>query len=125
MARVFKELDYIEQWGSGIKRILNSCEKYDLKEPIIRETGDSVDVSIFRRKIFEKFKYIKNNKTFFTEQENQIIDYLVKNESIKRKEVEEVLNIKTTRAYQIINILLKNDVIKKVGKGPSTRYILR
>ena len=48
LANVFKELNLIEQWGSGIKRIKNSCLKLRLKEPMIQEKGDFVDVEIFR-----------------------------------------------------------------------------
>jgi len=49
IARVFKELGYIEQWGSGINRIINSCKQYELKTPLIKENGDSVEVNIFRK----------------------------------------------------------------------------
>jgi ATP-dependent DNA helicase RecG len=48
IARVFKELNYIEQWGSGIKRIQSSCIAQGLKEPSIREKGDFVDVEFYR-----------------------------------------------------------------------------
>ena len=48
VAKIFKELNYIEQWGTGIKRIKSSCIKHGLKEPIIKESGDFVDVEIFR-----------------------------------------------------------------------------
>lgn len=48
VARVFKELGYIEQWGSGIQRIYSSCEKAGLKEPVISESGDFVDIELFR-----------------------------------------------------------------------------
>lgn len=49
VARVFKELNYIEQWGTGIRRIKTSCMNFGLKEPIINEKGDFVDVEIFRK----------------------------------------------------------------------------
>ena len=39
IARVFKELNYIEQWGSGIRRIKSSCKARGLKEPEIVEKG--------------------------------------------------------------------------------------
>lgn len=37
IARVFKELDYIEQWGSGIKRIFSWCEEAGVAKPLITE----------------------------------------------------------------------------------------
>ena len=48
IARVFKELDYIEQWGSGIKRIFSWCEEAGVAKPLITEKGDFVDVELYR-----------------------------------------------------------------------------
>lgn len=48
IARVFKELDYIEQWGSGIKRIFSWCEEAGVVKPLITEKGDFVDVELYR-----------------------------------------------------------------------------
>jgi len=48
IARVFKELGYIEQWGSGIQRIKSACIAQGLAEPRIREKGDFVDVEFYR-----------------------------------------------------------------------------
>ena len=48
IARVFKELDYIEQWGSGIKRIFSWCEAAGGVKPLITEKGDFVDVELYR-----------------------------------------------------------------------------
>lgn len=48
VARVFKELGYIEQWGSGIQRIKKTCTDLGLAEPRIREKGDFVDVEFYR-----------------------------------------------------------------------------
>ena len=48
VANIFKELGLIEQWGSGIKRIKHSCKKAGLKEPVITEKNDFVDVEIYR-----------------------------------------------------------------------------
>lgn len=40
LARVFKELGYIEQWGSGIARIQELCEQAGSQTPVFKETGD-------------------------------------------------------------------------------------
>jgi ATP-dependent DNA helicase RecG len=48
VARIFKELGYIEQWGSGIQRIKTACTAVGLAEPRIREKGDFVDVEFYR-----------------------------------------------------------------------------
>lgn len=48
IARVFYELDYIEQWGSGIARIQRLCKEADSPEPIFSETGDFFDIEFPR-----------------------------------------------------------------------------
>lgn len=48
IARVFKELGYIEQWGSGIQRIKMTCIDHGLAEPQIQEKGDFVDAIFYR-----------------------------------------------------------------------------
>ncbi|MFA7057919.1 MAG: ATP-binding protein [Candidatus Cloacimonadales bacterium] len=48
IARVFKELGLIEQWGSGISRIIQSCEKAGLATPEITEENDFIDIKLFR-----------------------------------------------------------------------------
>lgn len=50
IANVFKELGLIEQWGSGINRIMLACKKAGLDQPKIREQGDFVDVEFYRPK---------------------------------------------------------------------------
>ena len=53
IANVFKELGLIEQWGSGISRIMIACKKAGVKQPRIREGGYFVDVEFYRPKIEE------------------------------------------------------------------------
>lgn len=50
IANVFKELGLIEQWGSGINRIMLTCKKAGLDQPKIKEQGDFVDVEFYRPK---------------------------------------------------------------------------
>ncbi|MBN2742441.1 MAG: putative DNA binding domain-containing protein [Marinilabiliaceae bacterium] len=48
VAHVFKELGLIEQWGSGINRIINTCLAQGLQKPKITEQNDFFDVEFFR-----------------------------------------------------------------------------
>lgn len=47
IARTFFELGLIEQWGSGIRRMINACEKGGLMEPIFEEIGARIRVTFF------------------------------------------------------------------------------
>ena len=48
LARIFKELNFIEKWGSGINRMINLCKEVNLKVPEIKETGDSIVLTFYR-----------------------------------------------------------------------------
>lgn len=48
LARVFRELGYIEHWGSGLQRIQQMCEAENLPTPEFVETGDFFDVKLYR-----------------------------------------------------------------------------
>lgn len=48
VAHVFKELGLIEQWGSGINRIISASKEQGLEAPRIAEKNDFFDVEIMR-----------------------------------------------------------------------------
>lgn len=54
VANVFKELGLIEQWGSGLNRIINACVEHGLQTPKIAEKNDFFDVEISRPIQIEK-----------------------------------------------------------------------
>lgn len=124
IARVFKELNYIEQWGSGISRIKSSCKARGLKEAEIIEKGDFVDVSLYR----EAANYTENNGniSLLTDQEQLIVEFLKEHdEIIRNKDAKDVLKVEERRARIILNNLVEKQVIDKKGKGPSTFYQLK
>ena len=58
-------------------------------------------------------------------QEDIIINYLKEYNKINRNETEKLLNISKTRAYQILDEMLKKNIIKKEGTGKNTYYMLK
>jgi len=46
IGRVFHELGLIEQWGSGIQRMIGACEQAGLREPVFEEIGGGFRVTI-------------------------------------------------------------------------------
>ena len=46
IARTFRELGYIERWGSGIPRMTTACRDMGLPEPAIEEVGGRVRVTL-------------------------------------------------------------------------------
>ncbi|PAT36217.1 helix-turn-helix domain-containing protein [Vandammella animalimorsus] len=49
IARVFRELQLIEQWGSGVRRIFADAAEQGLPEPVITEIATGLRLSIYLR----------------------------------------------------------------------------
>lgn len=121
IARVFKELDYIEQWGTGIRRIRSSCQAAGLKEPEFNETGDSVSVKLYRKDFYHDEK--EDIRTEYTVQEEEVMDYIHSgNGRITTRDVAGILGVKERRARYILNEMVGNGVLEKVGRSSNTHY---
>jgi len=53
IGRVFRELGYIEQWGSGIQRMMRSCQESGLALPLFEEIGTHFRVTLSADRIKE------------------------------------------------------------------------
>lgn len=133
VANVFKELNLIEQWGSGINRIISDCVEHGLQTPKIAEKNDFFDVEIFRTLTVMEQSPADNRQipadsrqipAVCNEQEKAVFEYLFENKSIRSKNVEELLNIKDSRARELIKQMVDKGYIEKHGQARSTVYTI-
>lgn len=121
VARVLKELKYIEQWGSGIRRIKSSCMEAGLMEPVIEEKGDFVNVNLYRKTMIQNEGI--NHGLAFNEQEERIINHIRKNDGkITSKETEKILSVKNRRARDILKEMIEKGILERVGSAANTYY---
>ena len=124
IARVFKELNYIEQWGSGVRRIKSSCKERGLKEPEIIEKGDFVDVSLYREVVSADETI--NNSLALSHQEKKLLEYLkTKENKITTREAKSVLDLAERRARNILKDMVGKGILKSVGRTTNTHYCLK
>jgi len=117
LANVFYRLKLIESYGTGIRRIIESYEGC-LEQPVFAPAPASFVVTL--PKIIE----VPFSQTKGTNRE-QILTILETKKEITRKEVESVLNCSKFTAINLINELLKENLIEKSGSGPSVTYKLK
>ena len=125
IARIFKELGYIEQWGSGIKRIKSFCINSGLKEPLIRETNDFVDVEFFRLVDFNDLVEESfsgqiggqiGGQINISQNQKEILNYIIKNPKITRTELSKNLNINPSAIQKHLDKLKSEGIIRRIGK---------
>lgn len=127
IARVFKELGYIEQWGTGLQRIKKTCLDHGLQEPRIREISDSIDIEFQRPRVSgisevpdtAGYRRIPPNTN---EQESVILKQLDQNGMITAAQVMHLLSVKERRAREILKQLSEKHLLEKRGSARSTYY---
>ena len=48
IAEVFSRMGTIEQWGTGIQRMIQGCREYGVREPEFIDMGDAFRVNFYR-----------------------------------------------------------------------------
>jgi ATP-dependent DNA helicase RecG len=121
VARIFKELGYIEQWGSGIRRIKQSCTSQGLIEPLIWEKGDFVEVEFYRAS--DGLRRITADYGGLSADECSVMNILVEQPKITTKDIKQVLNVGDTKAKDLLKNLMNKQRLQRQGSGRSTYYI--
>lgn len=121
LAEIFHRLGYVENYGTGVERILN--EYNDFKSKPVIEISENVFKITLPNKNYNFVENVIHDFNNMTQREF-IIEYLKYNKKIKRQDVERILNVGNTRSKQIINSLLKENILIRVGNGKNTYYTL-
>ena len=126
IARVFRELRMMEEWGTGYKRISQVCQEGRYPLPRWEEMGTSVRVTLYPcaiEKIFSK----KNEDNILSLRQEEILSLLRKKPKITAKEIHDRLKEDISeRALRGDLLKLKNlELVKTMGKGPNTYWMLR
>lgn len=138
LANIFKELGLVEQWGSGIGRIINTCKEYGLPTPKIEEKKDFMDIEIIRpqeslqpkeRTItddYEQLRTIMDDYGRLIPEKQKILLYLIEHQTINRGVASPLIKAKSSKTSEILAQLVDEDqLITRHGKGPGTYYTLK
>lgn len=111
VANVFRRLDIIEAFATGIKRINNSY-KESLVKPIYDVTSSAISVTL---------PIIDQN--VLTENEKIILTSMKTNYSYSRVAIESVSGFSKDTLIRILNSLITKGLIEKKGKARATFYL--
>ncbi len=95
-----------------------------LKEPLLREVNDFMDVEFYRPNISETVVKASDTVGKVSDNEQIIIDYIQKHSQITSKNVESLLALKEARARWILKEMVEKGIIVRLGRGRSTYYVL-
>lgn len=120
IARVFRELKLIEQWGSGLQRIIDACEKQGLKKPNFEDFVSEFQVTLYATKV---------SSVKLDASQKKLVDYLTKKKKklISTKEAADLWDIAPRNARSKLKQLLDVGILKRVGTSandPLGGYVL-
>ncbi len=120
IARVFRELHLMEEWGTGYRRIVKVCSEKGYPVPKWEELGTVIRVVFNPHGITEE---VCESKELSVRQE-KILTLLQKGNILSAKDVTEQLTGSVSERTVRLDLKeLKNrGLIETVGKGPSTKW---
>ena len=128
LAEVFHRLNYIESYGTGIRRIFALYKNY-YGNPRISITPHTFTMKLWNVHTLQKpsapFVAEKvENRKYANAQQRQVIAYLQEHGQASAEEVQALLGVKRTRAYLIAKEMLDKGFLDVQGRGENRRYFL-
>ena len=109
IGRVFHELGLIEQWGSGVQRMIGACREAGLPDPVFEEIGTGFRVSF------------RNQAT--TRQEpnpldQAILDFLAREAGASTSQIAAQVGRTPRATRERLNRLVELGLVAVIGSGP-------
>ena len=111
IANVFRRLNIIEAFATGIKRI-NEAYKDAIVKPIYDVTSSAISVTL---PIIDQVSLSLNEK--------KVYDAMKQNYSYSRLELEEISGFAKDTLIRVLNSLVEKGVVEKSGKARATMYL--
>ena len=130
LAAVFLRLKIIEAYGTGVRRIFSLYQDIEHEaRPKIVDTQNSFKIILYNMvnhtKVTNELSLNTiSNDQLMTAQEKLIYEFLEQHEIASDKDIENLLNVKKTRAFVITKQMTDKGLLKISGRGAS-RKIMR
>jgi ATP-dependent DNA helicase RecG len=112
---------YIDAWGRGTLKIINSCKEAGLPEPEFIEIDGGVRVTIFKDIYSEE----QLKKLGLNERQIKAVLFVKENGKIFNKEYRVLTNLSDEGSRIDLNDLVKKDILIQKGSGRNSHYLLK
>lgn len=109
IARVFKELGLVEQWGTGVRRMIAACEAAGLPAPEFAELGFRFRVTIRTERI---------GQPTLDRVEDRIVTFIREGDGRSTAEIAKHVGLSTRATQHRLAALAGRSLIVVVGSGP-------
>ncbi|MBM4046092.1 MAG: hypothetical protein FJ279_13335 [Planctomycetes bacterium] len=113
IGRTFRELGLIEQWGSGLGRIVAVCTGAGLRAPCFEELGTNFRVTLFGEQAFPPAR---------PPWQTELLAHLAKAGRVSTREAAKLWQTSDRAARTRLRKLVLEGVLAEVGRGPRDPY---
>jgi len=124
LCQLIFDIGQIEKYGSGIKMMRSLSKEWGNKEPYYKLSPISSTI-IFESQIKESSYIELSSIEKLNERQKKAIEYLKEYGKTTRRDYEKINKTTKRTSVRDLNELLKNSIIKTIGKGPSQYYTLK
>jgi ATP-dependent DNA helicase RecG len=111
---------YIDSWGSGITKIINSCHAANLPLPEINEKEGGFIVTLFK----DRFSEEELRKMELNDRQIKAVRYVKEKGKITNKEYQEINAVARRWATVELTDLVNKNIFKNIGYGAGSYYEL-
>ncbi len=118
IGRIFQELGLVEQWGSGVQRILATCKGAGLPPPRWEEIGNRIRVTLYTNPA---------GPVLAEGHDDKILRLLKSGNGMATREVAAAIGLTTRAARTRLAGLVERGLVREVGtspKDPKRKYFL-
>lgn len=119
IGRCFRELELIELWGSGLKRMISQCQKSGIATPRFEELGHFFRVTLFNR---------KETKIVVRGWRKDLMDLIAKQKEITTKDAASFWKISDRAARVRLKKMVQEGLVAEISThafDPQKKFILK
>ncbi len=119
IGHVFRELGLIERWGSGFRRMIETCQSMGIRTPLFEECDHFFKVTIYH----EPSKFILEE-----EWQKKMVEYLQENQRITIKDASKLWKVTNRTAASRLNHLRDLGLLVEISKNltdPKKHFVLK
>ncbi|MDI6791967.1 MAG: helix-turn-helix domain-containing protein [bacterium] len=115
MAKIFRDIGLIEEWGRGIRIMREKMKDWGLKLPLFKEEGNYFKVIFFGE---EKSNRIPEEESV------KILEFIQREGKIENKDVQEILGVHRNTALNKLRAIVASGKIEQRKNGKMSCYVM-
>ena len=121
IAEIFSRMGIIEQWGTGIQRMIQGCREYGVREPEFIDMGDAFRVNFYRSGTeINQLRFLN----ILSETERKVLEFIVEDSGITQKEIAQKMGMSKNGIRYTMDRLKDRGILEREGATKRGKWII-